>query len=222
MVVKRSGSAASHWQRKQHREPVLSAPAICVGVLSSALCRALAQGFAQARVSFTAARTGCWGEGIVRNRTFRCFPASWLCSAPSKQKGCCGFLSWAMAQLCSRMLFTANRLCCHFNSQVCSHNTHMLSTLLTYRKHPFLDDWIYQALLWYSGHLQPMLSPAMHKWSSCFLPLPKLTLSFLCLSVLCFQSTTTALSLKEHKRYIYKASFLEGGSLLNLELQTCR
>lgn len=91
-------------------------------------------------------------------------------------------------------------------------STHMLSTLLTYRKHPFLDDWLHQALLWYSGHLQPTLSLVMHKWSSCLLPRPELTLASLCLSVIRSQTITTALSLKEHKRYICKGSFLGDGS----------
>lgn len=65
------------------------------------------------------------------------------CALLPENRGCQGFLSWAMAQLCFSVLFPANKLCCHFNSQVRSHNTQMLSTSFTYRKHQFLDDWIY-------------------------------------------------------------------------------
>lgn len=112
------------------------------------------------------------GEQMARSRPIGYSPASELCSAPSQPS--CGCLSWAMAQLPSRTLFPSDRLCC-FNSQACSHDIDMLSTSFAYRKHPFLGDWIYRALFWCSGQLQPKLSLIRDKWSSYLLPQPELT-----------------------------------------------
>lgn len=181
----------------------ISAPALCEAVLCSVFCRALAQAFAQA------GRTEMWGEGTVKSRTFRCFPASELFSVTSKTSSCHEFLSWATVQLHSWLLFfpQPTLLCCYFNSEVCSHDTHMLSTSVTNRRSVCGLEYTKLCfdILAVCSQPYPRLctngrgAPAT-AWADPHIPLHVLLHS---------QSITTALILKEHKRCVYKEFFWE-------------
>lgn len=131
------------------------------------------------------------------------------------------FLSWAMPQLHSWLLFffffpQPTLLCCNFNSKLCSHDTHMLFTLMTNRRSvcgllnipsSALIFWLSAANLIPSYAQMEELPPAT-AWAG-----PRILLCVLLHS----RSITTALILKGHKSCIYKGSFLGDGSLHNPE-----
>lgn len=98
-------------------------------------------------------------------------------------------------------------LCCNFNSKLCSHDTHMLFTLVTNRRSvcgllnipsSALIFWLSAANL-IPGYAQMEELPPAAAWAD-----PHILLHVLLHS----QSITTALILKAHKSCTYKDSFL--------------
>lgn len=177
MVIKCLGSLAFYWQRKKHREPgflhqpsvKLWFPLCSTGHWLKPFLRQEGQG---------AEVKGQWRAGpscVSQPLSCSLLPASWVVATSFWAKQRHNFIPGCF-------FFSQPTLfCCHFNSKVCS----MVLTcfpLWWQIGDQFLDDWIYQALLWYSGHLQPTLSLAMHKQSSCLLPWPELTLTSLSMS----------------------------------------
>lgn len=129
------------------------------------------------KVGFTSAQTGANSKKCIH----QCPSAPEMCSAPSK---------WVGRQLWVSKLSDGTvplldassswRLCSCFNQPIYSHDTHMLSTSFACRKHPFPDDWLHHALLWYPVQLQSKSSFVIYKWSRSLLPQSELTLASFC------------------------------------------
>lgn len=111
------------------------------------------------KMGFTSAQMGsrqqeAYPSGVLQHQRCALLPAS-------ASVGSYGCSSWVMAQFPSWMLPPAEGLCSCFNQHIYSHDTHMLSTSFACRKHPFLDDCLHHALLWYP-------CPAAVKVISCY------------------------------------------------------
>lgn len=208
MVTECLGSLASYWQKMKHREPeFLHQPSV-------QLCFALCS-------------TGHWLKPLLRQEGKGSeVMGQWRSgSSGACQPLSCSLLSasWAVP-----MSFWAKQwhnfipgrffspqptlLCCNFNSQLCSHDTHMLFTLVTNRRSvcgllnipsSALIFWLSAANL-IPGYAQMEELPPATAWAD-----PRILLCVLLHS----QSITTALILKAHKSCIYKESFLGDGSL---------
>lgn len=172
MVTECLGSLASYWQKMKHREPeFLHQPSV---KLCFALCSAghwleplLRQ---EGKGSEVMGQWRSGSSGVCQPLSCSLLSASW--AVPMSfwlSNGTTSFLAafFPLSQHCSVVILTHS-------------SAPMILTCFSLRWQiggQFVDYWIYQALLWYSGCLQPTLSLVMHKWKSCLLPQPELTLA---------------------------------------------
>lgn len=143
-------------------------PDFCTSPLWSCALLCVLQGTGSSLRSGRKDRDLRWRDS--EEQDLQVFPSLWavLCCQQAEQLSWISELSNGTTSFLAVFFFSPQPtlFCCYFNSKVCSHDTHMLSTSVTNRNQ-FVDYWIYQALLWYSGCLQPTLSLVMHKWKRC-------------------------------------------------------
>lgn len=196
MVIECLGSLASYWQRVKHREPgFLHQPSV-------KLCFALYSTGHWVKPSLRQEGQGSEVKGQWRvGSSGVCQPLSWSL-LPTSWAAAMSFWAEQWHNFIPGCFFFSQPtlLCCHFNSKVRSHDTHMLSTLMTNRWVGGLLNIPSSALIFWPSAAN--LIPSYAQMEELPPPTAWADLRILLQVFLHSQAITTALILKEHKRCI--------------------